>query len=472
MNDLTHRSRSRCFAARRGITLAEVLIAMGILAIGLLGVAAVFPVGGHYMQAGDIADRGGAIAQAALEDAIIRGHLDPENWVTTQFDIVLGVQSDPARPLAEGLREALAVPDSSMPPLFGSSREHYLGGTYGGAYVIDPIGFSAAMDESRTAGTDFEWSNAATGGPVMHFPAVGFPSTFNYDFGNASLAPIQTPTWRPWSGGGRFWPVRRVITTTDPPQGAGVVVGRSSMAAELFTTSDDLALSFPSNGDNPARQSFEAWNNTQTPVQGLSSKRQARGDYSWLLTVAPPSDAARNALATTPDAYPMDVSAVVFHKRVVGRGATAARENERLVTAKVVSTSPGGGELLLQRRPDANDPVTTSPFEGLRGGHYVMVVGPHPQSTSARPRLALRWCRVLNIEDSGQQLTNGPAIPLGEDAVRVALRGPDWPWQEATNLNVNSISNDLRVAIVPGVVAVHTKTMRLGRDQGLEWTSN
>ena len=38
---------------RPGITLTEVLIAMGILTLGLLGVAALFPVGGLYMQKAD-----------------------------------------------------------------------------------------------------------------------------------------------------------------------------------------------------------------------------------------------------------------------------------------------------------------------------------------------------------------------------------------------------------------------------------
>ena len=66
---------------RSAMSLAEVLVSMGIMTIGLLGVAALFPVGGRYMQSGDIADNANAIAQAALDDAIIRGHLDPENWV-------------------------------------------------------------------------------------------------------------------------------------------------------------------------------------------------------------------------------------------------------------------------------------------------------------------------------------------------------------------------------------------------------
>ena len=55
--------------SRLGISLTEVLIAMGILTVGLLGVASIFPVASFYMQKGDVADRGSAIAQAAFNEA-------------------------------------------------------------------------------------------------------------------------------------------------------------------------------------------------------------------------------------------------------------------------------------------------------------------------------------------------------------------------------------------------------------------
>ena len=65
---------------RCAITLIEVLISMGILTIGLLSVAALFPVGGYYMRQGEIADRGAAIAQAAFADVVARGMLKAESW--------------------------------------------------------------------------------------------------------------------------------------------------------------------------------------------------------------------------------------------------------------------------------------------------------------------------------------------------------------------------------------------------------
>jgi hypothetical protein len=43
----------------------------------------------------------------------------------------------------------------------------------------------------------------------------------------------------------------------------------------------------------------------------------------------------------------------------------------------------------------------------------------------------------------------------------VAVRGPEWPWQPASNLSSYEVPNQLCVGIVRGAVAVHTKTIRL-----------
>src|SRR3990170_7313755 len=68
---------------RLAITLIEVLISMGILTVGLLSVAALFPVGGFYMQKAEIADRGSAIAQSVMSEIVSRGMLNPRAWVVT-----------------------------------------------------------------------------------------------------------------------------------------------------------------------------------------------------------------------------------------------------------------------------------------------------------------------------------------------------------------------------------------------------
>src|SRR3954466_14581763 len=72
--------RSPLPAPRSGLSLTEVLISMGILTLGLLGVASVFPVGSWNMQKAEISDRGSAIAQSVMSDIITRGMLNPRAW--------------------------------------------------------------------------------------------------------------------------------------------------------------------------------------------------------------------------------------------------------------------------------------------------------------------------------------------------------------------------------------------------------
>ncbi len=421
-----------------GVTLTEVLIAMGILAIGLLGVASVFPVGGYYMQQGEIADRGSAIAQAALDDAIVRGHLNPENWVvhdvqtgTGTVDMMSftnGIPSPVPNQVRLGVSQASTtpIPWPSNVPFRNFDPEPSRATVFGSAYVIDPLGFADALHDVSAV----DLANRITSMPLRHFPG----------FANNPPQPWYTnPTnspWAPWDIGnsGAFWPVRRVTITSqyrDP-----------TLARKLFASADDLALTLPDSGDNPSRQQWETWGTNNAP-----SVRESRGDYSWIISVAPASSASRTAMASAPDAYPVEVSVVVFYKRTRARGLQLVTDAEKLVDAAVTSATPGGGELLLTKR--GND-SGESPFEDLRPGHYVMVTGPHPLSSAARPMLALRWCRVLNLEDRN-------------DNVLVSLRGPDWPWGES-----DPISQDLQVGIVPGAVAVHTKTMRL--EAGSEWS--
>ena len=72
---MRHRSRS-------GISLMEVLIGVFVLSIGLLGVAAMIPIGKLAMIETAKSDRTGACGRAALREVKIRRMLDPDFWST------------------------------------------------------------------------------------------------------------------------------------------------------------------------------------------------------------------------------------------------------------------------------------------------------------------------------------------------------------------------------------------------------
>ncbi len=66
---------------RRGISLLEVLISMFVLLFGLMGVAAIFPVGNHYAEKGEHFDRSTVLCEAGFADLQNRGMLNPTAWI-------------------------------------------------------------------------------------------------------------------------------------------------------------------------------------------------------------------------------------------------------------------------------------------------------------------------------------------------------------------------------------------------------
>jgi len=113
---------------RRGLSLLEVLISMAILSVGLLGMAALIPLGALSLRDAAKSDRTGACGRAALRDVKVRRMLEPTGWSpppsTAAFVIdplgVLGVGAPlPATlaniPLASGGLPRLTV---LVPPPF------------------------------------------------------------------------------------------------------------------------------------------------------------------------------------------------------------------------------------------------------------------------------------------------------------------------------------------------------------------
>jgi hypothetical protein len=469
---------------------------MGILTLGLLGVASVFPVGSFYMQKAETSDKASAIAQSVMSDIMARGMLNPRSWyVMVPFPAEKSNAASPnyfysgidgkyspaapdptgsktpstfTRPFAEALSEGLKR--SSDPVILAKQ--------FGSAYVIDPM-FAAAV-----AGT------AASGSGAVAYP---FPAAAYATYPWPTSAYYGTAGWTPWRAtskrsGEEAWPIRRV--TFEQPNGWPL---DKTMAESFFRGNDDLSFDFPSRDDRPAIQSWD--------ISGsLPLARKWAGDYSWIVTVVPTTNAARDGMARNPEGFAYDVSVVVFHKRALPSGPPATNQdfmdvesNERMVGAKIISTGMNGGEILLTDMGDVTDtsspPKSVSPFGQLRSGQWIMLCGPHPNNNAyldsatgswkGEPRFVLNWYQVVSIEGreaklNAQGTTTNP-VPTATDPDRrlVTVRGVEWPWQPRLEFppsqqgsDVAKLSDDLCVGIFRGAVAVHTKSIRLESPSG------
>jgi hypothetical protein len=187
---------------RPGISLLEVLISMFVLVIGLLGVAAMFPVGQSYVFKAAQYDRSATLGQAAFNEIRVRGMLRPD-------------------------RDYWLRPDS--PP---GGTKPFLTGTPPGllANALDLRGIAFAIDPLACA-TNLEGGGTAT---LTYFPA--FPPT-------GAAGPRLT----------------RATLFARRDVAAGRIVALSQAIAEqLFKSHDELTIELPSDRDTPAIQLLNA----------------------------------------------------------------------------------------------------------------------------------------------------------------------------------------------------------------------
>ncbi|MFV2070509.1 MAG: hypothetical protein ACC645_26375, partial [Pirellulales bacterium] len=66
---------------RHGVSLIECMFAIGVAAVGLLGVLAVVPLGLYQVGKGNVADRSMRTGLNAVEQFDLRGMRRPDNWL-------------------------------------------------------------------------------------------------------------------------------------------------------------------------------------------------------------------------------------------------------------------------------------------------------------------------------------------------------------------------------------------------------
>lgn len=409
-------------STRQGLSLVEVLISIGVMAIGILGAAALLPIGGAEIAEATRLERGASIGRAAYRDTLVRGTIDPARLVCPG-----------------GWRDS----DGNA---LQSPTDH------GNSVCIDPLFWAV----------NFRPNDNAENARIARFPARLDTDT--------TMIPTSPNPPR----------MTRATLVSGNPNG-----WMSSPEADaVFRWHDDLVFQPFDENDFSARRLLPArprqiFERDDLALSGRS--RQYAGDYSFLITLTPaetedpdPSAWQSRQLYTA--------SFVVFHKRDLlapqfNQSDRSRPLGEKMVMARFDSTwrkTLGGGTLVL-RVPDTvntTDPESVD-LPKLRANQWILLAGwtqmpipahseimkgPNPPNPPLYARPVFKWHRVAAILD--QPRYDAATNPKGW-VQRVSVAGPDWDSQ-IVSADGGSSAN-LYAILLDGVVGVYEKTIALQR---------
>jgi len=396
--------------------LIEVLISIGVITVGLLGVAAMLPVGRYHIQEIEKLQQSAACGRASLAEVDLRnmaalcepatvtqpGQPAPaEMGRFVRWDVAANQHA--VYPWAaftgppqnawyvEGLRDW--APLTPMPPYPAPC-----------SVMLDPIGYAKMGPEreyfpyvasslrpdgsSNPASATLHLLTNTNCPHYVRLPRVTFR--------------MSAPQW--------------VSNPPNPPVPAPFFPMPFALADRLFTWPDDVAI--PVSGDMMERpqQMFLCSDGQGHALPGnvpsgvLPLYGQCQGDYSWMVMITP--DPAERFYPAAQQKH-LSISIVVFHKRDLATTA-AAPPSERTVCANMVGEGFRGGEVKLTT---AIDPA----YLEVKPGQYLLLCGVDNQ------RIPIyQWYRVVAVDpDIEPDINpNSPGPPRWRRLVM--LSGPDW----------------------------------------------
>jgi len=432
---------------RRGVSILEVLFAILVTSVGLLGAIAIFPVASSQARKGRIYDQTASAGREAVHlfDTLGMRRLTDRwyYWTGTNYAPVYIASSQ----------------------TFNSTSHLTTPYTYNlqQSYCID-----TRMIVRNTA----NWNNTGTSIVVGSFPYVSPNNIVTTGLGSTSP--------QAWMNRIAFFPgTLNFDTTVNPapylkdqfdrfskalPDAFGApATGRNLLLADsIFQFDDDYAflrpgiddvskLGLPNDRAYPAFQySSDSWN----IGSGNIVKRPTLGHFSWMATIVPLIDAYSGAQS---DEFILSV--VVFNDRptdlYLNPGGTANdRLLERTVAGYFQNLGETGGEILLTwtaTQSTANDELAKTRLK-LRSGDWLMVGG--VQKGIATNVNRFKWYRVAHCDPEIDYGNNSP----GAYSRYATLVGEDW------NMSVGVPANNptyVEVTLMEGVVGVFEKTIRL-----------
>jgi hypothetical protein len=389
---------------RRAVTIVEVLFAILVTAVGLLGAIAIFPVASSQAKKARQNDTVAHTGHSAVHMFDSYDMRDPEKWYEW-------VNS------AGGAQFSATF---TLPSSIGTN-----------AFCLDNRFVVSNTVSGLSGASSSPWINA------QHFPYVPLTTA-------SFLSPIARMKRV------AFFPGKLAAGTATSPQDQfdrfnDTTTRRNALLADsMFMLDDDLLslrpgfddvskLGFANDRSIPAIQQFDGG-------FAVPQKRQSLGRITWMATIVPRID-LNTGLAS--DRY--NLSIVVFSDRTTDLRLTTANENllERVVNCTVTGDGSSGGELLISWTSASSNADVAAERLKLRANDWIMLS--HRNTTPPIDRF--QWYRVTHVEpdiDYGNEVT-------GAFSRYVSVVGPDW----------DATLTGTQATLIDGIVAVYEKTIRL-----------
>ena len=394
------------FSARRGATVLEVMFAIFVAVVGLMGIASLLPMAARNADQSNASNNAITQGKIWLNDFVARGLNDPDRYARTGTGF-----------------NWLGRDDTQVPATFVSFTK-----VANQSVCIDPL-FMSDVDVVRRFNDGSSFVNGYRASLFPYFAHNSNPMT-------DPAAAMGANDWVYPGANGQPQGQPRMNRLT---LGGGAGQIPALLSKGMFQSNDDLSTAFLAETSTPfdARPDLNS-NDKALPASrlfGPSGKHALNGDYSWFATLSP-------ELSLTPSA-PTDeyiLSVVVMRKRdkqfwlhgsqVVGGSEENKPGGERLVWVQPLSgdfQNGVGGRVRLVSNANTNSSIHV--------GDWIMfskVYAFTPAPANA-PLSVFRWFRVVAadadptidvIADSNPFL-NGDQ-PASVWAREVSVEGSDW----------------------------------------------
>lgn len=444
---------------RRAATILEVLFAIFVVIVGLMGIASLLPLAGRNAQESN--DATNALTQGRIweNEFFARGMNNPNENTEKAVGFNWVYRGDASAPAGFGIfnktsARTLNLSDPAQTILPRQRTWQQL------SVCIDPLFMSEPnVVDGFTNGTS----------RLGAFRPAVFPY-YEHGYDPTEDSALETGA-SPWTDQPRMLRVSL-------GGGTGIPIPQS-MARELFQSTDDLAMvKDDSDKTIPASRSFSF--TAGLGGTGGPNKQSLEGDYSWLATLSPEFDSSPSAATND---YVLSI--VIMRKRDLGfpsaatppavGSETSKPQGERLVWVYPLSgdfVAGNSGRARLIANSATNDQVQIGDWIML-GKHFaVHEVPPIPPATQTGYSV-FRWFRIIAADPEPRRASLADVVPdtTGADpfggsgtevwARDVVLEGTDWsfsggvaPLFSAAGAQIGSVAAPTTGTLMSNVITV------------------